>query len=272
MIKSLFKLCAIGFFLLLSLSGCKKMKASKKIPGTGTEDEKPIVTTPPNKLIKLPVKFVTSDMTIDLAYLDNTTLITEVKFSNGIRYLITYADKIPRKLQKFKDNVNVQSADYQVTNGLVTRVARFEVREKVTTPTEKYYLEYNALSQINKIKTHAVTNALLFEESFEYSSAGNRHSATHSATGSVNYYTYTFDTKNAIFKSASFSQLLRIEINEDIMNQGSSNILTVSNAKISKENIEYNYTYGLDDYPTELKIKRENITKSFKVTYVVLKD
>jgi hypothetical protein len=248
------------------------MKASKKIPGTETEDEKPIVITPPNKLGKLPVKFVTTDMTIDLAYLENTTLITEVKFSNGIRYLITYADKIPKKLQKFKDNVNIQSADYLVTNGLVSRVARFEVREKVTTPTEKYYLEYNALSQINKIKTHAVTNALLSEEAFEYSSTGNRYSATHSAAGLINYYTYKFDTKNAIFKSASFSQLLRIEINEDIMNQGVSNILEVSNAKVSKENIEYNYTYGVDDYPTEFKIKKESITKSYKVTYVALKD
>ncbi|MBC7566284.1 MAG: hypothetical protein H7223_04895 [Pedobacter sp.] len=247
------------------------MKPSKTTPVKETEEEKPIVVVPPKKKNMLPVRFTTTDLTVDLIYMENTALITEIKFSGGIRYLMTYADKVLKKLQKYKDNVHVQSVDYLITDGRITRVTRLEVREKVTTPAEKYYLEYNASFQINNIKTYAANNSLLSDNTLEYKVDGNLLSSA-IATGSlISSYTYSYDIRNGIFQSVLFCQLLKMEINEVFFTPGTNNILNLFNSRSQKENVDYEYTYTTDDFPTEIKIRQKGLLQTYKVTYTELK-
>ena len=271
MIKSIIQLGVLSILVIFVFATCKKMKPAKKTSSEETEIDKPIVIDPPKKKTMLPIKLKTTDLTVDIVYFDKTALITEIKFSNGIRYAMTYADKILKKLQKYKDNVQVQSTDYLITNLLVSRVTRFNVSESRTTPTEKYYLEYNTTTQITNIKTYAVSNALFSEQSLGYNKEGNLLSSVMTIGSSINTYAYKYDDKNAIFQSVLFSQLLRIEINEDFLNQGSNNVTSVSNPKQIKEDIEYDYTYAADNYPSQLKIKKKGVTQVYNITYAELK-
>jgi len=271
MIKSFIQLGVLSILIIFVFATCKKMKPAKKTSTEETEIDKPIVVDPPKKKTMLPIKLKTTDLTVDIVYFEKTALITEIKFSNGIRYVMTYADKILKKLQKYKDNVQVQSADYLFTNTQISRVTRFNVSESRVTPTEKYYLEYNPIMQINNIKTYLVSNALYSEQSLTYNKDGNLLSSVMTIGSSINTYAYKYDDKNAIFQSVLFSQLLRIEVNEDFLNQGSNNVTTVSNPKQIKEDIEYEYTYAADNYPNQLKIKKQGVIRAYSITYAELK-
>jgi hypothetical protein len=271
MIKSFIQLGIISILIVLVFANCKKMKPSKAASTEETEVDKPIVIVPPKKMNMLPIKLKTSDLTVDIVYSDKTALMTDIKFSNGIRYVITYADKILKKLQKYKDDVQIQTADYLITDSKVSRVARFNVSGSRSTPTEKYYLEYNTSLQINNIKTYAVSNALFSEQSFGYNKDGNLLSSVMTIGSSINTYAYKYDDKNAAFKSVLFSQLLRIEINEDFLNSGINNLVKVSNPKQAKDDIDFEYVYGADEYPNQLKIKKQGVTQVYNITYVELK-
>lgn len=257
--------------IVLVFANCKKMKSPKTTPPEKTEIDKPDVVVPPIKKIMLPIKLKTADLTVDIVYLEKTALITEIKFSTGIKYVLTYADKTLKKLQTYKDDVQIKSADYLITNSQISRVARFDVNGLRSTPTEKYYLEYNASMQIKNIKTYAVSNSLYSEQSLEYNKDGNLESSVVTVGNSINSFKYSYDIKHAIFKSVLFCQLLRIEIDQDFLNQGINNLLSISNPKQVKEDVAYEYVYGSDDYPTQLKIKKENVTRAYTITYAELK-
>ncbi|MEJ7558388.1 MAG: hypothetical protein WKF66_08780 [Pedobacter sp.] len=272
MIKSLVRTGILPLMIVLAFASCKKMKPGKPTPVTETEEvEKPAVVIPPKKKNMLPVKITTSDLTVDLVYMENTALITEMKFSGGIVYLMTYADNVLKKLQKYKDKVNSQSVDYLIANGQITRASRFDISGQRSTPTEKYYLTYNTSSQINNIKTYAVSGSLLTDNTLGYQANGNLLSSAVTASGSVSDYNYSYDIKNNIFQSVLFCQLLRIEINEVFLNPGINNILSFTNPKLLTEHVAYEYLYGTDDYPTEVRIKHSGISKTYKITYTELK-
>jgi hypothetical protein len=271
MIKSRVKISFLSVLLLFAFASCKKMKASKTAPIKETEEEKPVVVVPPKKKNMLPVKLTTANLTVDLVYTENTALITEMKFSDGVSYVMTYTDKVLKKLQKYEDKVHVQSVDYLIVNGQITRASRFDVTGQRSTPTEKYYMTYNTTSQINNVKTYAVTGSLLSDNTLGYQANGNLMSAAINTGSSTNDYNYSYDTRNGIFQSALFCQLLRIEINEVFLNQGTNNILNFSSAKTPAEKVAYEYLYGTDDYPTEVKISQSGLAQTFKVTYTELK-
>ncbi|MFP5079626.1 hypothetical protein [Pedobacter sp. JCM 36344] len=269
MIKSIIQISFIG--LLLLFVSCKKMKPSRTPPTTVTEEEKPVVVVPPKKKKMLPIRLTTTSLTVDLIYMENSALITAVKLSSGTNFLITYAGKVLKKIQKYKDNLYVQSVDYLITDGQIVRASRFDMTEQRSTPTEKYYLLHNAKLQINNIKTYGVNGSLLSDNTLEYKEDGNLTNSHFNTRNSISIYSYSYDTKNGIFQSVPFCQLLRLEINEAFLNQGINNVLTLSNQKLVKENVMYDYQYGSDDYPTEIRITNNGLSQTYKVTYIELK-
>jgi hypothetical protein len=271
MIKSFVQIGFLSFLLLFALASCKKMKPRKATPIKETEEEKPVVVAPPTKNNMLPVKLTAGNLTVDLIYMENSALITEMKFTDGISYVMTYADKVLKKLQKYKDKVHVQSVDYLIADGRITRASRFDVTGQRSTPTEKYYMTYNATSQINNIRTYAVSGALLSDNTLEYQANGNLISSALNTGSSITDYSYNYDAKKGVFQSALFCQLLRIEIDKLFLIHGTNNILNLSNAKLLSRNVAYEYVYGIDDYPTEVKIKQDGLAQTYKITYIELK-
>jgi hypothetical protein len=271
MIKSIFQICLVAILSILLLGSCKKMKPAKIVPSKESEEEKPPVVVPPKEKMMLPVKMTTTNLTVDFIYLENTALIIEIRLSTGVRYQVTYADKVLKKVQKFKDNINVQFVDYLVTDGRITRVSTFDIREKVTSPTGKYQLDYNTSTQINSIKTYAISNSLISEKKLEYDKYGNVLNYSLIAGISVNNYDYSYDLKKGVFSSVLFCQLLDMEISDAFLAPGLNNVLSLSNRKLSTENIEYEYVYGIEDYPANITINRNGIAQKLTVTYVELK-
>jgi hypothetical protein len=247
------------------------MKPAVVAPIKPVEEEKPVVVVPPTKKNMLPVMFSSVGSTIEITYLENTGLIKELKFSSGINYKFTYKDNVLFKLQMFSRTELVASADYLITNGQITRVSRIAHRGSVSTPKEKYYLEYNKEGHISKVKTLAVTGAVSSEQDIIYHTDGNLLTSKISKGGSTSNYSYKYDTKNGIFQFVSFCQLLRIEIDEPILNTGINNVTGITMDKVSNENIHYEYVYGADDYPSEVKVKQNDVLKTYKITYVAFK-
>ena len=265
------QLSFLAIFLLVCFSGCKKMKPAVVAPIKPVEEEKPVVVVPPTKKNMLPVMFSSTGSTIEITYLENTGLIKEMKFSSGINYKFTYRDNVLLKLQMFSRAELVASADYLITNEQITRVSRIAHRGSVNTPKEKYYLEYNKIGQVLNLKTFAVNNTLFSEQDIVYHTDGNLLTSKFSKGGVTSNYNYNYDTKNGIFQFVSFCQLLKIEIDEPILNAGINNLTSITTDKVANENINYEYVYGADEYPSEVKIKQNDVLKTYKITYVAFK-
>ena len=264
----------LAFSLLLSLvmfSACKKMKPAKVEPAKETEVEKPVVVVPPVKKNLLPIKFVSANLTLEITYLEGTAAISNLKFSNGNTYLLSYTDNILKKLQKQKSDLIIQSVDYLVSNGNITRVQRFDVNGQRSTPTEKYYFEYNTALQISNVKFYGVSGSLLSDQNLTYTNLGNLGSSTLKTGTVLSSSDYTYDSKNAIFKNVLFCQVLKYEINEPFLNQGVNNMIKLGNPLLATDDLSYQYIYRTDDYPTEVKITKNGITDTYVVSYIEMK-
>ena len=247
------------------------MKPGKVEPTKETEIEKPVVVVPGVKKNMLPTKLVSTNLTLEITYLDGTAAISNLKFSNSNTYLLSYTGKVLKNIQKKKSNLIIQSVDYIVSNGNITRVQRFDVDGQRSTPTEKYYFEYNTALEISNVKTYGVSGSLLSDQNLTYTNLGNLSTSTLKTGTLLSNYNYNYDTKNAIFKNVMFCQVLKYEISEAFLNQGLNNLTKLSNPSLATDNLSYEYTYGLDDYPTEVKITKNGITEAYTITYMELK-
>ena len=226
---------------------------------------------PPKKKVWLPAKLTISNSIIEINYLDGTALISSIKYANGTSYSLSYTDKILKKLVKQLNNTIIQSADYLVADGKITRVQRFNISGQRSTPTEKYYFLYNTKSELVNVKTYEVSNLLQSELNLAYNSAGNISSAALKTGSITENFEYTYDASNSLFKDVLIPQILRFEINELFLNQGTNNLTRINNTSRSEDEISYQYIYNADNYPTEIKYTNKGVVGTYKVSYIELK-
>ncbi|MGY4384773.1 hypothetical protein ACVWYN_001807 [Pedobacter sp. UYP24] len=254
--------------IVLISTACKKIKTPVIEPKPATEEPESKPNEPTKKIL-VPVKFESAALTLEIKYTENIPLISELTFSSGIKYVFKYSNQIPVKLDRYLNGTKNYSADYLISNGIITRVSQFEIFPSQSNPLEKYYLEYNSRNQISVIKNHAVSNVLIQTRTLSYGSDGNLTSLFVEKTDKTNFL-YTYDTKSGIFSSVKFAQVLQLELPYQFLTSGPNNLIRFSGGKKSDDR-DYTYTYNTDNYPASLTLKTQSGTQTFKISYIELK-
>ncbi len=267
LIKRLSFLTAI--LIALISTSCKKIKIPVIEPKPSVIEEPDNKPNKPTQKILVPVKFESTALTLDIKYMENIPLISELIFSTGVKYVFTYSNQIPLRLERYLNGTKNYSVDYLVSNGIITRVSQFEIFPSRSNPLEKYYLEYNSNSQISVIKNHAVSNLLIQTRTLNYGSDGNLTNLLVEKTDKNNFI-HTYDTKPGVFSAVKFAQLLQLELPYQFLTSGPNNLVRFSSGNKAVER-NYTYTYNTDNYPADLTMKTENGTQTFKISYTSLK-
>ncbi|MHA4896426.1 hypothetical protein ACXZ1K_16855 [Pedobacter sp. PWIIR3] len=267
--KSIKKMAYVISIFLLSSLACKKIKTQVSEPEPMVTVEPENKPNEPTKKTFVPVKFESATLTLDIKYQENTTFISEISISSGIKYTVAYANDLPKRMERFLNGVRNYAVDYLVTNGTVTRVNQFDVLTSRYQPLDKYQLEYNTDGKISVIKTYAVTNALAKTTNLLYGAEGNLISYSVEIPDKTSF-TCNYDSNPGIFGAVKSAQLLEMELPYYFLTFGPHNLTKMSGGT-KAENREYTYTYNKDSYPSELILKTESGTQTFKITYMEIK-
>lgn len=250
-------------FLIVS---CKKSKIHREEP---TDTDKPVIIDPVKKLL-IPIKFESKNLTINIKYIENSALISEVNSSDGYRIRITYETQLPFKYL-YRNNVHFKSIYFRKTTNTDLKVTFFDVDGKVDTPTGSLLLTRDAKEHLISIQTSGSGPSYPYKESiWLYSSDGNVSGIMiKGSPEDANPIKYTHDEKNGIFKNVKHAQLLFLEMGYNFFCADVNNRLSYLNTDKPTENTEYIYQYNTDDYPTQFTIVQSKQT--FKITYAELK-
>ncbi|NRF40261.1 hypothetical protein [Pedobacter foliorum] len=258
-----FKCVAIISGVVLLISSCTKNKPPKE------EKDTPVVKEPLKKVL-LPIKLESGNLVINLKYNENSTLISEVKTSDGYRFKPTYKDELPSQYDKYANKTLIQSIYCIRVPNKDLKVTFFNIDGQAYSPTGSLVLKQNLQNQISSILASGSGHSYPYKESeCHYSSSGNLSDITikNSPTNNTSI-TYTYDEKNGIFKNVQHCQLLFLAINFQLFSADVNNRLSYSNTGTPGENTNFTYQYNADGYPTQFTITKSKQT--FKITYIEL--
>lgn len=265
-LKFKYVLTIVGIIFLIA--SCKKAKPRKE--EKPVETDKPIITDPVKKQF-IPIKLESENLIINLKYVENSALISEVNSSDGYSVKITYQDQLPFECLKYKSKIPFKSIYFRKTANTDLKVTFFDIDGKVDTPTGSLMLTRNTKEQLISIQASGDGPSYPYKEStWSYSSAGNVSGII--VKGSPNDASpikYTHDEKNGIFKNVQHAQLLFLEMGYSFFCADTNNRLSYSNTDKPLENTDFSYQYNSDDYPKQFTILQSKQT--FKITYTELK-
>lgn len=253
---------ALAFYFLCFMA-CKKTTSGRK------EETQVPAEQPAKKFV--PVKFESDKLQISLKYQENTANLIEIASSDGYITLITYKNQQPYEIKKMKYNQPFQLVDYVKDKDGLPKARCFDESGPVFTPTGFYILNYDQADQLTKIRYYK-DNAELFRESVLSYSLGNVTELVQSDyPGASKKTQYTYDIKKGIFKHVKYCDRLFLESRYLFFNPGQNNMLSSTGSKAPLEDLTCSYEYNADDLPVKLRVTDHNITQSFTITYLELK-
>nr|WP_294869853.1 hypothetical protein [uncultured Pedobacter sp.] len=264
-LKFKYILTIVGIIFLTS--ACKKSKPKEEKPA---ETDKPVITDPDKKLF-IPIKLESENLIINLKYVENSALISEVNSSDGYSVKITYQNQLPSECLKYKSNIPFKSIYFRKTANTDLKVTFFDIDGKVDTPTGSLMLTRNTKEQLISIQASGNGPSYPYKEStWSYSADGNVSGII--VKGSPNDTSpvkYTHDEKNGIFKNVQHAQLLFLELGYSFFCADINNRLSYLNTDKPLENTDFSYQYNNDDYPKQFTMIQSKQT--FKISYAELK-
>ncbi|TKC03959.1 hypothetical protein [Pedobacter frigoris] len=250
----------IIYLLSLLIISCKKNKSFKPDPIQPPEDR-------PAQKVFLPVKLESDKLAIYLKYQDNN--LTEIENSDGYKSQITYKNDLPLKLRRFKYDKPMSFSEYNFSDVMKTKISSFDEDGNLLTPTGHRFLTKNAADQIMKISYFGADKKLFKEQTLTYSSFNPSAISTNDLVSSLTTnFSYSYDSKNGIFKSVKHTQLLFLETGYDFFNHAINNPLGYNS---NTEKTTYTYKYNSENYPSELTIAKNNKSQTYKITYKEIK-
>lgn len=252
-------------FIVLS---CKKEKThlptkeEPVLPG-------PVETIPVEKGLYIPIKIEGSDLSLSFKYKEHTPLLTEISGTDKSKVVISYtAQQNPQKLEKYKENKLIYVVYYEQPDKKTTHKAMtFEHKEKPSTfsPIGAYQLTYNEQNKISTVNYFNNSNVLIKTDNLLYTASLNL--STLNTVNPANLITYTYDQKNGISSHIPYMELLTLEIEHAFLCCSNNNIITSQNKQHPEKNIEVDYEYNENDYPSSMTIANNQLKKTFKIIY-----
>ncbi|TCC96449.1 hypothetical protein [Pedobacter hiemivivus] len=253
-----------ALFALLLVLACKKNQNTKI----------EIIAPEPPAVIKkfIPIKLEGSGLIINLKYMENTTLLTEISEAAGVKALIIYdADQYPSILEKYQRDKLIYKTYYRKEDKkTINKMLMFDYNDLQHnfSPIGFYTLSYNNLQQVSTINYYNKSDQLTDTHIQSYTTSGNL--STVNATnnlGSTNVHTYIFDQKNGIASNIRYTQLLAFEFEHWFLSYCINNLLNYRNQKFPLENVDFSYEYNADGYPSKMIITKNKSIQSIKITY-----
>ncbi|WP_316793983.1 hypothetical protein [Pedobacter frigoris] len=250
----------IIYLLSLLIISCKKSKSFKTDPIQPPADQ-------PAQKIFLPVKLESDKLAIYLKYQDNN--LTEIENSDGYKSQITYKNELPIKLRRFKYDKPISFSEYSFSDAMKTKISSFDEDGNLLTPTGHRLLTKNSANQIATISYFGADKKLFKEQILTYAASNLSDVSTNDVTSSLTTnFSYSYDSKNGIFKSIKHAQLLFLETGYDFFTHAINNPLSYNS---NTEKTTYTYKYNSENYPSELTITKNNKSQTYKITYKEIK-
>jgi len=266
----------IGILLLIGsfLMACKKNKKKADEPVNPTLPVV-IVVPPPVAEVKkyLPILLEDGKNTIEFSYIDKSSLISEIRYSDGRKDVFTYnsSKQILAHRRYNKDVLNSLMDYYLTTSGQVLRAAHSNVVANKFIPTGYALFEYNANDRPINLKYYDNLRKIVKEEVREYNSTNDLTAATTNTEGMASSkISYNYDSKQGMFKHLLNLSLLQIEATDGLFISGNNNVLSVLKTSAGSVNQYFSYTYHIDEYPTTYTFTEGTVKKTYKISYKLL--
>lgn len=263
-----FKFPHFVIFVAFIVLSCKKEKTNfptkeePVLPG-------PVETTPVEKGLYIPIKIESSDLSLSFKYKENTALLTEISGTDKSKVVISYtAQQNPQKLEKYKEDKLVYVVYYEQPDKKTTHKAlTFDHKDKPSSlsPTGTYQLTYNEQNKISTVNYYNNSNTLIKTDNMLYTTSLNLSALN--TVNPANSITYSYDQKNGISSHIPYIELLKLEIDHTILFCSNNNIITAQNQQHPEKNIEVDYEYNKNGYPSSMTITNNHLKKTFKITY-----
>lgn len=240
--------------------GCKKMTV-EELP------EPPIVKK--NNLV--PIKIETKTQLIELKYLENTRLLSEIQnITTGKKEILQYSkDHVLSGLDTYENNRLVYTSDYfRDAERRIYMVTQFKVNEAVLTPLGYLTLKYNTQNQVVKITSYSTRDVMTGNQIMEYDENANLISIVKDFPLPAVKSNFSYDLKNAMFKNVQDLQLLSVQSQYLFFKSVKNNLLVGSGEK----NYSFTYIYDTNNYPEQIILNEQNVKTTYKVTYQQLGD
>lgn len=258
---------------ILTLSAIVCLFACKKDKSSNLERPEPI--KPPESRKMVPIKFESAGSTIHLKYKNNTAVLTEIDEGSGNKIVISYtAQGFPGTLEKYK-KAELYKIVYFILDDQkkASKAVTFDYDHLSDnyTPTGFYTLAYNELGLIHTIKYFNHNDVLVNTVTKSYTAQGSLTEVNLMTNqGSKNKISYTFDQQKGTSSLIPYIQLFTFEADHWFLFCFNNNMLRSLNQNSPAENIELNYIYNQDGYPTNLKLSKVTSTQNVVITYKTL--
>ncbi|AOM76161.1 hypothetical protein [Pedobacter steynii] len=260
------KTILLGFLLLSSASGCKKTTSLTSPPKTEEEQESPETQL-------LPVKIERGKALINLKYLDDKPVLTEITYPNGeVAKLIYTKTGYLSRLEHYKNNKIVQYFSYALdTEFRISKIQSWNLKDESFSLSHQYTLAYDKQHGINNLKKYDLASDLLEEKILDYSAQGNPVAITLIKKSTSKESIWAYDDRAGIFSNLPYASLLFLEQENQDICMGKNNPLSSITRRSPSENQTFSYTYNNTGYPSEIIRKKGSISETIKITYKAIK-
>jgi len=263
-------LLSIITIMLLIVTACKK-KESVVDPNTPTKPEQPVIPDVPKSDTKsyIPLLLQSDNEKIELKYAEDGLQLSEIKYSTGIREVITYKDKKPREYRRYLKDELIYSVDYILnTDGMPIQANRFqiELNGKVLIPLGSYQISYDEQKNIKSINWFDFKNNLQSSWQYTYNESQNLTHKTYTDKLPSNAE-YAYDGKSGLLKNVTSVTLFSIENDAFFLINTKSNLSSIIFPGSPEKNISLINAYNTAGYPSSFsRIVGDNKTV-YKITY-----
>ena len=213
----------------------------------------------------LPTQFASATRTIDITYVNNSNRIASIVDNKGYALNISYKDDRILSMKRPEKNISYASDVYRDEAHRVIRVSQYSVVGAVVTPGAEYHFAYNDKQQVREIQYFTSRKKLTAVKTFSYDAEGNIIQIKID-DGQVRSYDFTYDHQNGISRHVAESELLYIDLENDLFSALFNNLVIKATGTASTTT-KYNYTYNTDNYPGEVNFNENGATTRYRITY-----